>query len=93
MKDAMTPIEAFAFRLKHQSQIEAVTSAVIATIICTVLLALVLSPILIPLFALELIFKGVRGTWRWFFPVPEPQADPTFAKVRAQFKKARATRK
>jgi hypothetical protein len=35
----------------------------------------------------HIVFKGVRNTWNWFFPTPE--VDPTLAKVRAQFKKAR----
>jgi len=88
MKDTMTPTEAFAFRLRHQSTINALASACITTIVVTALLTVVLSPILIPLCLLELLVKGVRNTWNWFYP--EPEQDETFAKVRAQFKKARA---
>jgi hypothetical protein len=88
MKDTMTPYEAFAFRIKHESTINALAGAAITTIVVTVLLTLILSPILLPLFLLELVVKGVRKTWNWFFP--EPEQDETFAKVRAQFKKARA---
>lgn len=92
MKDTMTPIEAFAFRLKHESTINALTNAAITTIVVTVLLTLVLSPILLPLWLLEQAFKGVKAVWTWFFPEPEPEVDPMLEKVRAQFKKARSRR-
>jgi hypothetical protein len=89
MKNSMTPTEAFAFRLRHQSTINAMANAAITTIVVTALLAVVLSPILIPLCLLELLVKGVKATWFWFFPKPQPEVDETFAKVRAQFRKAR----
>jgi hypothetical protein len=89
MKDTMTPTEAFAFRLRHRSTINALASACITTIVVTALLAVVLSPILIPLCLLELLVKGVKAIWFWFFPKPQPEVDETFEKVRAQFRKAR----
>lgn len=90
MKNSMTPTEAFAFRLRHQSTINALASACITTIVVTALLAVVLSPILIPLCLLELLVKGVKAIWFWFFPKPQPEVDPILEKVRAQFKRARA---
>ncbi len=89
IKNEMTPTEAFAFRLRHQSTINGVANAAVTTIVVTVLLTLVLSPILLPLWLLEQAFKGVKAVWTWFFPEPEPEVDPMIEKVRAQFRKAR----
>jgi hypothetical protein len=91
MKDTMTPTEAFIFRLKHESEIKAITSAMIISTALLVLVMLVLSPILIPLWILEKSINGVRNVWAWFFPKPE--VDETLMKVRVQFQKARAARK
>lgn len=60
MKNTMTPTEAFAFRLRHEEEIKAVTAAVItATAVITITL-IILSPILLPLWLVEKVVKAVR---------------------------------
>ena len=60
IKNAMTPTEAFAFRLKHESEIKAIAGAVITTAVLTTLVLIVLSPILLPLWIVEKAIKGVK---------------------------------
>jgi hypothetical protein len=60
IKTAMTPTEAFLFRLKHEQEIKAVSAAIITTAVITAVILIVLSPILIPLEILSRIVKAVR---------------------------------
>lgn len=85
----MTAYEAFAFRLKNEYAIKRLVHATVISTALFVAVMILLSPILLPLCLLELAYKGVKATWFWFFPKPQPEVDPMIAKVRAQFRKAR----
>jgi hypothetical protein len=89
IKNDMTPTEAFAFRLANEYAIKRLVHATVISTAVFVAVMIFLSPILIPLTILELLYKGVKAIWFWFFPKPQPEVDETFEKVRAQFRKAR----